>query len=71
MISSKNFLIYGLLCLAACSSPKKETTEVADSTKTDSVVIEEPETAYTEEGRILLLIVRYLNTSPSLERMNR
>jgi hypothetical protein len=40
MISSKNFLIYGLLCLGSCSSPKKETTEVADSTKTDSTASE-------------------------------
>jgi hypothetical protein len=38
MISLKNFLIYGLLCLAACSSPKKETAGAVDSTKTDSVV---------------------------------
>ena len=50
MIFSKNFLIYGLVTLAACSSPKNETTETADSTKTDAVAIEAATSEETSEG---------------------
>jgi hypothetical protein len=50
MINSKNFLLYGLLCLGACSSPKKETTDVADSTKTDSIASEVTAESNAEGG---------------------
>jgi len=50
MIYSKNFLIYGLLCLAACSSPKKETTEEAESAQADSIASEVTALSDTEGG---------------------